>query len=46
VVNDAMAQQRPILHQAKHGIFLSVGRMIQVMRDYDALGPAPLASRQ
>ncbi len=50
MVDDAMAQQRPILHQAEHGIPLSVRRAVEpenfsgLMRVI-RLGPAPLASR-
>ena len=48
MVNDAMAQQRPTLHQAEHGVPLSVRRTI-VPKTFGSmrvirLGPAPLAS--
>src|SRR6185437_2365426 len=50
VVNDAMAQQRPILHQAEHGIPLCLRRTIHsengcplsgIVRGSIFLGPAP-----
>ena len=54
MVDDAMAQQWPILHQAEHGIPLSLRRMVYsgnrfllfgIMRGYSLLGPAPLAGQ-
>jgi len=48
MVDNAMAQQRPILHQAEHGIPLSMGAVpfetFGIVRRYTGSGPAPLAS--
>src|SRR5262245_3232121 len=49
MVDDAMAQQRPFLHQAEHGIPLSLWALpletFGRVRRYSGSGPAPCQSR-